>query len=347
MDIQTNSESSLNNCFIFNDAKQLLGLEEGINTNCYMLDCNLNHYQEILKHLEQNNPVFKEYLFVITRNVDELPFKNKLELEKTVVIIIGDEWTRAPKYADKVALVYKSPGQKLKLAFHKNWLRFNIVVLVQYLRILYKKLSYPNKKNVFSIPLCIYRLPPSPIKPIKDRKYDISFMGSISHNPPDIIRTILKTPKILSRRKVVSVLENLKSKYSIYLKATNGFLHANKTPEEQPYSEIMMDSKICIAPRGTNLETFRYFEGLYYGCIVIAEEQPDYDYLKGSPAIIIKNWDEIPEIIEKLINDKDLLETLHKQAIDYYSKNCAPHVIAEQISKDLSEHYQSKREVKH
>jgi hypothetical protein len=137
------------------------------------------------------------------------------------------------------------------------------------------------------------------------------------------------------------VLDELKSKYNVFIKTTGGFPHAEHQSQEEIYSQILMDSKICIAPRGTNLETFRYFEGLLSGCVVIAEEQPDYDYLKESPAIIIKNWDDLPKLLDKLLNNPELLDDLQVKALDYYNKYCSPAACATQIMKDLQHHFLS------
>ncbi len=30
-----------------------------------------------------------------------------------------------------------------------------------------------------------------------------------------------------------------------------------------------MDAKICLCSRGASLEAFRYFEALWYGCLVV------------------------------------------------------------------------------
>lgn len=340
IDISNPHVNKFNNCFVYDNHKIFAPLDEVIANNCYTLDVNLTHYYNVLSYLQEHSPVFKEYIFVLTRNVDYIPIK-KDDLSRTIVILCGDEWNRAPKYADKVAFVYKTPGQNSKLAFHSHWFRFNTVVVLQYFRIWLKKFSYPHKKNVFSLPLNIYRLvTSSEVKPMRERQYDVSFMGSVSHNKHNfIVANLLKTPKELSRTKILSVLDELKSKYNVFIKTTGGFPHAEHQSQEEIYSQILMDSKICIAPRGTNLETFRYFEGLLSGCVVIAEEQPDYDYLKESPAIIIKNWDDLPKMLDKLLNDPELLDDLQVKALDYYNKYCSPAACATQIMKDLQQHF--------
>ncbi len=328
------------NCFVYINSGEFSSLEEVMEKNCFTLDCNLPHYHSILMHLSKKLAFFNEYIFILTRNVDNLPYKDKEKLSRTIVILIGDEWNRAPKYSDKVALVYKSPGQLNKLAFHKNAPKFNLLVLIQYLRIFYKKLFYPNKKNVISIPLCVYKLVDQTFKPINKRKYDISFLGSVIHTKKDcLMRKILKTPKILSRMKLFSLLNEMKSKYIVYEKPNDSFPNAYKDSSVDNYSEIMMDTKICVAPRGTNLETFRYFEGLYSGCVVIAEEQPDYGYLKDSPVITIKDWKDLPRIVDNLLNNEKLMEDLSKKGIEYYKNNCSPEALASQFEKDINEHY--------
>ncbi len=338
MSVRILKKLKLENCFIYTKEGQFLSLEEVMEENLYTLDCNLPHYHSILIQLSKKLAFFNEYIFILTRNVNNLPYKEEEKLSRTIVILIGDEWNRAPKYTRKVALVFKAPGQLNKLAFHKNAPRFNLLVLIQQIRIFFKKISYPNKKNVISIPICIFKLQDLPFNPINKRKYDISFMGS-TYNKVDLIRTFLKTPKVLSRAKVFSLLNEMKHKYNVYEKLKSDFPNANKDYKLDNYSEIMMNTKICIAPRGTNLETFRYFEGLYSGCVVIAEEQPNYEYLKESPAITIKDWNDLPGIVDNLLSNEKLLEYLNRKGLEYYKNSCSPEALATQFEKDISDHY--------
>ncbi len=53
------------------------------------------------------------------------------------------------------------------------------------------------------------------------------------------------------------------------------------------YSQRMMDSKICLAPRGTASDTWRFFEGLRAGCLVVCEHLTDEWFYVGAPVLFV------------------------------------------------------------
>jgi len=99
--------------------------------------------------------------------------------------------------------------------------------------------------------------------------------------------------------------------------------------DEAEYSQRLMDSKICLAPRGTSLETFRYYEGLRYGCVVLTEEQPPHWFYSDAPAIVVDHWDELPSLIPYLLAHPNVLQQKHREALDWWE-----HVASEEACTD-------------
>jgi len=96
-----------------------------------------------------------------------------------------------------------------------------------------------------------------------------------------------------------------------------------------------MDTKICLSPRGTHLETYRLCEGMYYGCVVIAEEQPDHWFSHSSPAFIIKDWKKLPALLDELLENPQRLAELQQASLDYWDSTLAPNAIANHLQQCL------------
>jgi len=305
----------------------------------YALECNLNYFAQVLRNLQHALPNFEQYTFVFTRSVTELPrkFDNN---PNVVVFIMGDEWARVPTYSTNVHAIFKAPGQDMKLAFHQNWWRFNTMALVQYVRQQVKRFPHHYRdhgNNIFAIPYGYYRLPErNRVTPINDRKIDASFTGSLDHRK--VLGGLIKTNKVLSRERMVHTVDEWKcgKPYHVDVKLSTFFPKAGDTPEFNDYPTILMDTKICLSPRGTHLETYRLCEGMYYGCIVIAEEQPDHWFAEESPAFIVNDWNTLPELLDQLLSDPSRMQELQQASLQYWDNVLAPQAISANITACLA-----------
>lgn len=97
--------------------------------------------------------------------------------------------------------------------------------------------------------------------------------------------------------------------------------------DAETYSRHMMNAKICLVPRGTSPETFRFFEALRYGCIPIAERLPDRWFYDEAPAVFIDDWNELGNVIRQLLSNEDLLEEKHRAALDWWKTRCSETVL--------------------
>ena len=96
----------------------------------------------------------------------------------------------------------------------------------------------------------------------------------------------------------------------------------NKSPDGRTYSQRMMDSKICLAPRGSVVDTWRFFEGVRSGCLVITEPLPDEYYYKDAPVIQIDRWSELETVIQPFLDDDDALEVCRLRTLTYWRDRC-------------------------
>jgi len=332
-------DADLANCLICMGGEETETIQTVREILPYALECNIDYFTSVMSALAREMPSFDDYTFVFTRSVTELPSKFA-HTEKLVVLIMGDEWARVPTYADMAHAVFKAPGQHMKLAFHDRWWRFNAMAVLQYARQQAKRIPQHHRnpqQNLFAIPYGYYRLPKRDIvAPINERPIDVAFTGSLDHKQR--LGGLIKTNKVLSRERMVRTVDEWKKgkPYNIDVKLSSYFPKATDKPEFDDYPKTLMDTKICLSPRGTHLETYRLCEGMYYGCIVVAEEQPDHWFAEESPAFILKDWNKLPDLLDEILGNPLRMEALQKASLEYWDNVLAPVSIAQHMNACLS-----------
>jgi len=113
-------------------------------------------------------------------------------------------------------------------------------------------------------------------------------------------------------------------------KNTEGLLDA------ETYSAHMMNTKICLVPRGTSPETFRFFEALRYGCIPVTEVLPSRWFYDGAPALIVDDWSELGDLVTDLLTTPERLEELHADALDWWHRVCSEAAVGRYVADILN-----------
>ena len=77
----------------------------------------------------------------------------------------------------------------------------------------------------------------------------------------------------------------------------------------EEYSQRLHNSKIAICPHGNvSVETFRFYEAIRSGCVVVSPSLPGTEIYKNSSVIQVKNWwEDAGPIIMELLKDEDKL----------------------------------------
>jgi hypothetical protein len=316
------------------------------------------YHNKILQAVEKRL-VGKGLIFYLTRDeLDSLPFYGN----NVVVIITADEWCRIPLYADRVLAVFKSYGAKpfigCNLLLQPSYQNF--ISSLQFLRIclaylpgfanywlqisksfLSGKLKIPK---LYTIPLGYYNQPELPIKTLEKRSYDVFFAGSVFNDSSpqgslkSAIAPLLRPPKTQSRQKMLYHLDKLKQQYpnfQVELSLTSGFFSMTEQ-SLQTYANKLMNSKICLIPRGTSFETYRFCEAIRYGCVPIVEALPSHWFYEGSPAIEIENWRNLPDIVEELLTNPSLMAKKHQQCLQWWQDKCSELTVSDYMVENLS-----------
>ncbi|BAZ17040.1 hypothetical protein NIES4071_89180 [Calothrix sp. NIES-4071] len=292
--------------------------------------------------------------YMTFEQLDELPTYG----QNVVVVIAGDEWYRIPRYIHRVGAVFKCVGTNPILGCNPFTTPtiLSLLTLIQFLRILVVRIpgvvhyQFHKLKDLFlgtntvapilDIPLGYVNSKDLPIKKIEERLYDAYFSGSVAHVEYPIwsFKRWLGTPKMLSRSQMVVNVEELKKQrpdLKLETDLTNGF-HTRTAQQEKTYSEIMMDTKICLVPRGTSFETTRLFEAMRYGSIVITEALPSRWYLEGAPIIQVNNWRQLQGVLQTLLDNPELMEELHQETLHWWEMRCSEAVIGNYFAAQLN-----------
>jgi hypothetical protein len=289
--------------------------------------------------------------------------------DNVVAVVLGDEWCRVPAYLDRVLVAFKcygsTPNLPPSVLLPTSYLQ--VLVALQHARIHFHRLpgvvqSLQNKMRLmlkgrdnnaaYPIPLGYANQVELPIVPIEERTVDVFFAGSLSHNHHPRWSPLhwLRSPKHVARARAIeeaSALQSLAPELNVDLRVTSDFApHAVMFGKEdsdvlsaEQYSSKMMDARICLAPRGTSPETFRYFEALRSGCVVISDVLPQHWYYDGSPAIELQDWAQLPSVVLPLLDDKRALVKLHRASLDWWSEKCSElalgHYMADMVNRHL------------
>jgi hypothetical protein len=290
--------------------------------------------------------------FYITKDADNLPEYG----DHVVAILWQEERCKIPAYARHVRGVLRALQGSPFLGFHPHLglNKYEAVLLFQYVRDMglhhrsKRRMQEPHSTwpeplhripRVLTIPLGYHSQEDLPQIPMAERALDAFFTGEIhSPVPKSSYRYWITSSKTQARRQLWDALLKLKqdARWRIDMGDISGGDSGPRPPGFHEYSQKMMNSRICLAPRGTVAETFRMYEGWRAGCLVIANQLPPEPFLKGAPVIEVDNWKVLPDLLKKYARDIDALEHYRKASLDFWKNHLSEQVIGQQVAHFLN-----------
>ena len=286
-------------------------------------------FTEMEKHLEL--PDIDVYL---TWDVERLPTYGS----RVVAVVLGDEVGTIPRYTRRVHAIFKAYGTRPALGagpwrnpavggfaelgqWGVRWLKWLPGGAAHARLLLGRRLrGQPAPPEVSVIPVGTFNQLDLPMEPIDGRPTDIFFAGSIEH------RTSLRAsvaPKAHSRHAMLRAIRRLRdrrSDLSFDLRVQPGF-EASAAASPEAYSRALMRSRVCLAPRGTSPETFRIFEGLRAGCVVVTERLPRHPFYAGAPLIQLDRWSDLEGV--QLFDDPAAIGEFHQRSVAWWRERCS------------------------
>jgi hypothetical protein len=310
-------------------------------------DVCLTHWVRVLRKLERLLPA-KDLVFYIvwgTEMVAELPSYGM----NVVVLLLMEEFCEIPPYFDKVLYVFKTHG--FYPYVNPSQLGKSVALMVKAIRdagrwvyrsgplaVRYGPAIARGERGMI-VPLGFARQTDLPGKLFAERCYAISFIGSVKQRAyhPLSIRALLGTPKDIARSRMLDELRQLAASMpnEVFWADTGSYMDGILSDGVR-YSELMADSKICLAPRGSSTETFRLFEGMRQGCVVICDRVPRHWFFEDCPFIQLDDWAELGPCVNALLSDPERLFELHRRALDWWERRCSPNALAGVMANRLS-----------
>ena len=306
---------------------------------------------EMEKHLQD-----EDISCYLTWDNDSLP-----ELGPHVVaILIGEEWGMIPRYARHVRLVARVmsrrpflgvrrwfPLSRLKVSLAAKHLRNWLLHLRSWLRYQFPPRSWPQKVhsrgNIVHLPWGSASLVEVPVKAMQERTRNYYFSGGVALGSDFGYRTATGSPKIVARQALVDAVAAIEKKHPHLVSGQTIRVHEKIATGELSdicdYAERLMDSKVCLAPRGSVADTWRFFEGLKSGCAVITNPMPDEWYYRGAPVIQIESWAELESVLLPLLADEARLQEIHIQSLRYWEQVCGERALGRFLAQTISARY--------
>ena len=283
---------------------------------------------------------------LLTRNVDGVP---PLTGDTVVAVLFNDELGLEPLWADRVGLVAKTMGRSrrvsVRLRTHRDWANAALTT-AQELAVQCRRLPHVSRvlrrrglhrPYVLDVPLGTYLLQPLPPVPFDERPIDVGFAGSIGNSEQEATRRIA-SQKVRARRALLQAVEATRQTHPQLTVQTSQLLSFHWAHDHvDSYSALMAATKVALCPRGSVWESYRWWEAMASGCVVVAERQRSADYYRDAPAVVIDDWRRLPDVIGSLFADPAAIRERAAASLAFWHANGAPPVTARRVAAAIVE----------
>jgi len=254
-----------------------------------------------------------------------------------VVLLLGEELGLVPRYVRHVHAVFKT--MRLRPTFGSSWRGLGWLEVLLYMKLARNWLRHLQSRwkawlvprhwpaqlrktiEVLDVPLGYYRQVAVPQLTMSQRPFHCFFAGEMVAPASTLAHHFLPTPKQFARRKMLLMIHKLRQREPRFRYDGGDFGGSALSPDE--YSRRLMNSKICLAPRGSVPDTFRFFEGLRAGCLVVCEKLTSEWFYAGAPVIQLADWNAFPRLLAPYLEDDEALEQARSRSLEWWEKNCS------------------------
>ena len=174
----------------------------------------------------------------------------------------------------------------------------------------------------------------------EDRPIDVFYAGNLNSNRIELYKELFDL-KLLSagiidrlrQSRFKNLLPQLKSSGNYFFLFSDGF---KRGLDPHEYVNLMCQSKIVICPKGFHSsETFRHYEAMRAGCIVLSDTLPDTWMYDRSPIVCLNSYKGILRKAEQLLADKSTAKARHESVLNWWRSHLDPRAVAAFIMKRI------------
>jgi len=315
--------------------------------------CDCHYFGRAFAAMEEQSDV-AGLTFHMTWDLEALPSYG----DDVVAVVIGDESCSIPRYFDRVRATYKTHGTRptlgvdlLRRPTHVNLMSGALYArncahyvpgLTAYLGARFapgRRHRSPKVPPMYAIPVGYCSADELPITPIRERTVDAFFAGSVENEPLPRFshRRALRSPKTIARRDMVAGAEAARAAHpelDVRLHLTADF-QAGMAADHTSYAQALMASKVSLVPRGTGFDTFRFYESIRFGCVVVADGLPPRWYYDGAPIVLVEDWRELGDVLSDLVRDEARLTALHEASLRWWEERCSEAALGRFLARTL------------
>jgi Glycosyl transferases group 1 len=307
-------------------------------------------YREVCRNIETASDFWGLTFYISARAPARLPHYGK----DVVLLLIAEELYAHHAYYSRLLAIFRClPVRPIYLdgfplrAEHLSSLAHYGYKYLQYIKSLLRLLRNGEALDLrrssarsMYIPLgCFTHFEPG-VASMSSRDIDYAFLGSVTYNSSEKkwFHALMESPKETVRRLMCASMREVSAtgRWRGFLHTTGDMKESMSKSNQTTYAEILGRCKISLVPRGTCYDTYRFFESLKAGCVVICEPLPDRWFYEGHPGIIIKNWRDLPRLLDRLLEDPDLLERKSREGLRFYNERCTQEVVAKRMVEFLN-----------
>jgi hypothetical protein len=257
---------------------------------------------------------------VLTWSIAELP----VEGPEVAAVVLADEGCRRPAYAPRIGALFKCYGDRPRFSRPPPG-KLGLAIFLQELRRRAEALRDPREgPPAHPIPLGLVRPLDVRVRPMAERDIDVAFMGSVEED-----HRRLPSAKTISRARMLEALPA-----GAHVRTTGSFGESLEAGADA-YANELGRTRVLLAPRGGSVETFRFCEGMLAGCVVVSEPLPPFWFYEGSPAVVIRDWRELPGVLDRLLGDPLALQRRQEAALRWWEERLSPQAVGRYMARCL------------
>jgi hypothetical protein len=258
---------------------------------------------------------------VLTWSIKTLPFEGP----DVVAVVLADEASRRPAYAPRIGALFKCYGDRPRFT-RPALTKLGVAIALQEARRWAEARRDPRGgPKAHPIPLGLVRPVEVERRPMAERDIDIAFMGSVEED-----HRRLPSAKTISRTAMLAALPE-----GAHVRTTQSFGESLANSPDA-YAEELGRTKLLLAPRGGSVETFRFYEGMLAGCVVVAEPLPSFWFYEGAPCVVVGDWRTLPTVLQALLSDPAGLERRHEAALRWWEERLSPKAVGRYMAHCLN-----------